>query len=241
MLVSKEEINFRLSLLGISQSIFSNEQSVYVIKQDNLKKNFSESAITKFTSSQILAKERRYSSICLGETKNEEDINNNENSDDKDKYSIISSGELDQEDIYFLNSDKNIYENTFIECPSAQVQVSVCKETKSDQEKSSKASNYCQLEKLQKIVSEMNSSTKEKIIVKAYKSKMKSKFSRIYETNSNLNAEKTKYKIFHKCKFPNCSRTFASSGWLKSHFAEHLEELAKNKFNEDFEKLLRSS
>lgn len=94
-----------------------------------------------------------------------------------------------------------------------------------------------QLEKLERIISQMNT-PKEKICVKAYKSKMKTKFCKLYEKNSQLTAERTKYKIFHKCKFPNCSRTFASSGWLKSHFEEHLREIKDNEFNKEFEKML---
>jgi hypothetical protein len=77
-----------------------------------------------------------------------------------------------------------------------------------------------------------------KNIIKAYKSKHKIKYSKIYEKNSELNKQQNKYKMFHKCNFPNCGRTFSSSGWLKSHFNEHLKLIKKNKFNILFEKYI---
>lgn len=40
-----------------------------------------------------------------------------------------------------------------------------------------------------------------------------------------------KMKIFHRCVFPNCGRIFTSSGWLRSHFNEHIKEMKNNKFN----------
>jgi len=95
-----------------------------------------------------------------------------------------------------------------------------------------------QMEQLNRIFLEMNQSSEAKVIIKAYKSKLKTKFYKIYESNSKFYKEKNKYKIFHKCNFPGCSRTFASAGWLKSHFNEHLQELKSNKFNLEFEKSL---
>jgi hypothetical protein len=95
-----------------------------------------------------------------------------------------------------------------------------------------------QMNQLDRIFKEMNESKEAKVIIKAYKSKLKTKFYKIYESNSQFFKEKNKYKIFHKCNFPGCSRTFASAGWLKSHFNEHLQELKLNKFNLEFEKSL---
>ncbi len=95
-----------------------------------------------------------------------------------------------------------------------------------------------QMEQLDRIFQEMNQSSEAKVTIKAYKSKLKTKFYKIYESNSDFYKEKNKHKIFHKCNFPGCSRTFASAGWLKSHFTEHLEELKSNKFNLEFEKSL---
>lgn len=95
-----------------------------------------------------------------------------------------------------------------------------------------------QMQQLDKIFQEMNESSETKVIIKAYKSKLKTKFFKIYESNSEFYKEINKYKIFHKCNFPGCSRTFASAGWLKIHFNEHLKEIQNNKFNVEFEKSL---
>jgi hypothetical protein len=91
-----------------------------------------------------------------------------------------------------------------------------------------------QLGKLNEIVENL---TKEKkgIIIRAYKSKLKSKYTHLYEENSKQTENKTKFKIFHKCNFPNCNRTFASAGWLNSHFDEHTQEIDSCKFNKLFE------
>ena len=53
--------------------------------------------------------------------------------------------------------------------------------------------------------------------------------------------EKIKNKIFHKCNFPSCNRTFASPGWLKSHFNEHDNEIKNYKFNKIFENFVRKN
>ena len=95
-----------------------------------------------------------------------------------------------------------------------------------------------QIDQLNRIFQEMNESKEAKVIIKAYRSKLKTKFYKIYESNSEFYKEKNKFKIFHKCNFPGCSRTFASAGWLKSHFNDHLGEIKMNKFNIEFERSL---
>ena len=95
-----------------------------------------------------------------------------------------------------------------------------------------------QIVNLTKIIQEMNQNNEKRKVIKAYKSKLKSKFYRIYESNSKDYLEKVKYKLFHKCCFPNCGRTFSSSGWLKAHFEEHIKDLKKNSFNILFEKFI---
>ena len=75
-------------------------------------------------------------------------------------------------------------------------------------------------------------------LINSYKSKIKSKFSKIYDINSINIQGKTKYKLFHKCCFPGCNRTFSSSGWLKAHFKEHLKQLRNSKFSLLFNKFI---
>ena len=80
--------------------------------------------------------------------------------------------------------------------------------------------------------------TENKAIIKAYKSKLKTKFKDIYESNSKTYENKTKYKIYHKCCYPHCGRTFSSAGWLKAHFDEHLKEISQSQFNKLFDKYI---
>ena len=77
--------------------------------------------------------------------------------------------------------------------------------------------------------------------VKAYKSKHKSKYIKIYETNSINFNEKNKYKLFHKCCYPGCNRTFSSSGWLKAHFKNHLKQIHNSLFSKLFNKFILSN
>ena len=74
--------------------------------------------------------------------------------------------------------------------------------------------------------------------VKAYKSKHKSKFIKIYEANSINFNKNNEYKLFHKCCYPRCNRTFSSSGWLKAHFKEHLKQIHNSLFSRLFDKLV---
>ena len=71
-------------------------------------------------------------------------------------------------------------------------------------------------------------------IIEAYKSKHKKKFIKIYEANSINFIENNKNKLFHKCCYPGCNRTFSSSGWLKAHFKEHLKQIHNSLFSKLF-------
>ena len=75
-------------------------------------------------------------------------------------------------------------------------------------------------------------------LIKAYKSKLKKKYSRLYEINSINLEEKNKFKLFHKCCYPGCNRTFSSSGWLKAHLDKHLNKIHNGKYSKLFETIL---
>ena len=75
-------------------------------------------------------------------------------------------------------------------------------------------------------------------LIKAYKSKLKKKYSRLYEINSINLEEKNKFKLFHKCCYPGCDRTFSSSGWLKAHLDKHLNKIHNGKYSKLFETIL---
>ena len=72
-------------------------------------------------------------------------------------------------------------------------------------------------------------------IIKAYRSNLKMKHIQTYLENSRLTEEINKIKIYHKCNYHDCRRTFSSSGWLSSHLEEHLKEINKHSFNAEFE------
>ena len=75
-------------------------------------------------------------------------------------------------------------------------------------------------------------------LINSYKSKVKTKFFKIYDTNSINIQGKIKYKLFHKCCYPGCNRTFSSSGWLKAHFKEHLKQIHNSQFSILFKKFI---
>ena len=74
--------------------------------------------------------------------------------------------------------------------------------------------------------------------VKKYKSKHKLRYQEIYQLNSINFEEENKNKLFHKCCFQGCGRTFSSSGWLKSHLEEHLKEIKESLFSKFYEKFI---
>ena len=87
---------------------------------------------------------------------------------------------------------------------------------------------------------ETNHSEKKTIetAVKKYKSKHKLRYQEIYQINSINFEEENKNKLFHKCCFQGCGRTFSSSGWLKSHLEEHLKEIKDSLFSKFYEKFI---
>ena len=84
----------------------------------------------------------------------------------------------------------------------------------------------------------INNDKKSKYIINAYKSKHKNKYIKFYEINSVMMNEKNKYRLYHKCCYPNCNRTFSSSGWLKAHLKEHLKQIHNSKYCKLFEKVI---
>ena len=64
------------------------------------------------------------------------------------------------------------------------------------------------------------------------------KNNKLYEINSINLQEKNKFKLFHKCCYPGCTRTFSSSGWLRSHLNKHLKQLHNSKYCKLFKNYL---
>ena len=83
-----------------------------------------------------------------------------------------------------------------------------------------------------------NDITNNNKLINSYKSRIKTKFLKIYDTGSIKIQDKIKYKLFHKCCYPGCNRTFSSSGWLKAHFKEHLKQIHNSQFSQLFKKFI---
>jgi hypothetical protein len=214
------ENKFLLRNLGIGEEIFEifdNYKPAYALQKNKIRKVFSDGAVQK-----IFPDENVYCKNFREEEDAEiyREIYSEEGGDDPFRDEPKS-------DLFVKGQEQNYEQGSHIES-----------EEISNIDLFKNCSN-CQINKLKRLVSEINS-PEEKVIVKAYKSKLKSKFFQIYEVNSKEFKEKIKHKIFHKCSFPSCGRTFASAGWLKSHFNEHLKELKKNKFNILFENFLNN-
>ena len=185
------------------------EEPVYALQKEKIRKVFSDGAVKKIG----------FQGSMMRKTREEEDVEAY-----RDIYTEEDSGPFQEDeraDFFIEDSEpKEIPDKE--ECANLSL-FQNCSQS--------------QITKLNRLVSEFTS-PQDKVLVKAYRSKLKSKFYQIYEVNSKQFQEKIKYKIFHKCSFPSCGRTFASAGWLKSHFNEHLHELKKNKFNILFENFL---
>ena len=89
-----------------------------------------------------------------------------------------------------------------------------------------------------KNICDVNTKANNKYLINAYKSKHKKKYSKLYEFNSIELAKKNRNKLYHKCCYPGCNRTFSSSGWLKAHLKQHLKHIHNSKYCKLFEKFV---
>ena len=87
-------------------------------------------------------------------------------------------------------------------------------------------------------ICDVNTKANNKYLINAYKSKHKKKYSKLYEFNSIELAKKNRNKLYHKCCYPGCNRTFSSSGWLKAHLKQHLKHIHNSKYCKLFEKFV---
>jgi hypothetical protein len=200
---------------GFSPNFFSEiKEEIYIIERNPMRKISSANAVSALPIEEQISQKKIYEAedkelYQQEEEDNWSDLNKNDNINSKEKIKNTNSV---FSPFSFNSNDNNI------EIFSSYSQ--------------------SQIVNLTKIIQEMNQSNEKRKVIKAYKSKLKSKFYRIYESNSKDYLEKVKYKLFHKCCFPNCGRTFSSSGWLKAHFEEHIKDLKKNSFNILFEKFI---
>ena len=121
--------------------------------------------------------------------------------------------------------DKNTYKN---KCDNIQKNKSECN--------ISSYTTFPSQDYLNKNNSEIINKKNNNYIIKAYKSKLKKKYENLYEKNSIDLENKNKSKLYHKCCYPGCNRTFSSSGWLKSHLQFHLKQVHDSEYCKLFEK-----
>ena len=195
--------------LGLDPSIFNNMQKcLYVFEKNPMKKVFSSNAV---------------SSIPI----NEEYFIKNKHKksyelEDKESYEKQELNKILDNSIYILNL-KNSNSMEGINSNNSTKRTSAFEE-------------HPQFDFLIQNINSgfINSNS----VINSYNSINQSKFSKVVDINSLNNQGKHKYKLFHKCCFPGCNRTFSSSGWLKAHFKEHLKQLEKSKFSVLFKRFI---
>ncbi len=204
--MTENDYMFKLRNLGINDEVF---EKFTCIKKDRIKKVCSEGAIVDLNIDRSLQikRNREAEDIYSGVVNDLNPYEEESGSSSNSDYYSEEEGEEDKKDLP-PNPPNNL-----------QIFNNISQK---------------QLGKLHDIVKEIHDEKKE-ILVKAYKSKLKSKYTHIYEENSKSTENRTKFKIFHKCNFPGCNRTFASAGWLGSHFEEHSREISCCKFNKIFD------
>ena len=200
---------------GFSPNFFSEiKEEIYIIERNPMRKISSANAVSALPIEEQISQKKIYEAedkelYQQEEEDNWSDLNKNDNINSKEKIKQTNSV-FSPFSFNFIDNNIGIFSSY----------------------------SQSQIVNLTKIIQEMNQNNEKRKVIKAYKSKLKSKFYRIYESNSKDYLEKVKYKLFHKCCFPNCGRTFSSSGWLKAHFEEHIKDLKKNSFNILFEKFI---
>jgi hypothetical protein len=215
MRVEGKDYDFKFKNLGIDANAFD---KFFMIRTEKIRKIYSDSAINEIDPSKALQNKRYRETDDIYEgVENdynpfgEGSLGEHFNQVDDEAETISDCSENAEERELTVTNSYDIFQN--------------CSQT--------------HIDKLNQLVSHHQNQAK--ILVKAYKSKLKSKHQDIYRKNSEDFMEQIKHKVFHKCNFPGCSRTFASAGWLKSHFNEHDSEILRYKFNSIFDSVSRRS
>ena len=105
--------------------------------------------------------------------------------------------------------------------------------------KSKRMSAFTETPQLNSLVQNINNDiANNNKLINTYKSKIKTKFLKIYDTNSINIQGKIKYKLFQNFFYSGCNRTFSSSGWLKAHLKEHLRQIHNRNFSLLFKKFI---
>ena len=251
-----------LSNFGIEQNFFdfanqeSHKDKLYVIKKDKLRKVYSGNDIEEIgvgATSDLLSlkRNRELEDIELyGDKKGAyfEEV-------DKNTNRFVVTSVVGENTCLNSSNNNNNYSNSNTENNIQLNHDEVNKTTRNNTNINNKIkavissktnftidTSNLQVQKLNVLVSNINNEVEDSDVkIKAYKSKLKRKFYDLYVENSEKYSELNKHRVFHKCSFPGCVRTFSSSGWLKSHLNDHIVEMKNNRFNIRFNEFLKKT
>ena len=139
----------------------------------------------------------------------------------------------------FCKINKSLNHETFI---NNKTSINNCSTNQKNFSNSLLNSNiFDETEKVGKSKNSLNDSIESNnFYITSYKSKYKIKNKILYEQNSFDVKKRNKDKLFHKCCYPGCNRTFSSSGWLRTHYSEHLQVIHSSAYCRLFSKYLMS-
>lgn len=194
------------------------EAKVYIIKKDGIRKVGSDGNIEQLDIDYFYLNEKRSRELeDIYDIKEINDITGNHfiNNIEKNSYDLIIKQNSNLSDYNNEDSNKDSDENAEINYKITQKDIL----------------------KLQLAVKNINKDivNDTNTIIKAYKSSLKLRNMNVYNETSSYVNEINKLKLYHKCNYPDCNRTFSSSGWLSSHLDDHINDLKKGDFNVKFE------
>lgn len=216
-----QNLGFSNDFIDFSRKSYENSvkiekiDKIYIIKKDGIRKVGSDGNIEQLDMDYFYLNEKRSREL--------EDIYDIK---DMTENQLLSNVEKNSYDLIIKqNSNLSDYNNTDAEAEAEEKAEIDYKITEKDMVKLQLAVKNINKD----IVNDTNK------IIKAYKSSLKLRNMNVYNETSSYVNEINKLKLYHKCNYPDCNRTFSSSGWLSSHLDDHINDLKKGDFNIKFE------
>lgn len=216
-----QNLGFSNDFIDFSRKSYENSvkiekiDKIYIIKKDGIRKVGSDGNIEQLDMDYFYLNEKRSREL--------EDIYDIK---DMTENQLLSNVEKNSYDLVIKqNSNLSDYNNTDAEAEAEENAEIDYKITEKDMVKLQLAVKNINKD----IVNDTNK------IIKAYKSSLKLRNMNVYNETSSYVNEINKLKLYHKCNYPDCNRTFSSSGWLSSHLDDHINDLKKGDFNIKFE------
>lgn len=216
-----QNLGFSNDFIDFSRKSYENSvkiekiDKIYIIKKDGIRKVGSDGNIEQLDMDYFYLNEKRSREL--------EDIYDIK---DMTENQLLSNVEKNSYDLVIKqNSNLSDYNNTDSEAEAEENAEIDYKITEKDMVKLQLAVKNINKD----IVNDTNK------IIKAYKSSLKLRNMNVYNETSSYVNEINKLKLYHKCNYPDCNRTFSSSGWLSSHLDDHINDLKKGDFNIKFE------